>query len=122
MASLAADSDRNYGEIHLSYDLSDILSEFEQIIFNVTGIELRFGVEASEEINLSAAATAEAWAEGTSWEDLVFYTKAEEGDLVRLLSRTGEALLQVANLRESNPKAAAIARETAEIIFREPIR
>ncbi|HEX8287615.1 MAG TPA: hypothetical protein VF556_06465 [Pyrinomonadaceae bacterium] len=122
MASLAADSDRNYGEIHLSYDLSDILSEFEQIIFNVTGIELRFGVEASEEINLSAAATAEAWAEGTSWEDLVFYTKAEEGDLVRLLSRTGEALLQVANLRESNPKAAAIARETAEIILREPIR
>ena len=122
MASLAADSDRNYGEIHLSYDLSDILSEFEQIIFNVTGIELRFGVEASEEINFSAAATAEAWAEGESWEDLVFYTKAEEGDLVRLLSRTGEALLQVANLRDSNPKAAAIARQTAELILREPIR
>jgi len=122
MASLAADSDRNYGEIHLSYDLSDILSEFEQIIFDVTGVEWKYGVEASEEINFSAAATAEAWAEGTSWEDLVFYTKAEEGDLVRLLSRTGEALLQVANLRDSNPNAAAIARETAAIILREPIR
>jgi ATP-dependent RNA helicase HelY len=122
MASLAADSDRNYGEIHLSYDLSDILSKFEQIIFDVTGIEWRYGVEASEEINFSAAATAEAWAEGASWEDLVFYTKAEEGDLVRLLSRTGEALLQVANLRDSNPNAAAIARETATIILREPIR
>jgi len=122
MASLAADSDRNYGEIHLSYELSDILSEFESIIFNVTGIEWKFGVEASEEINFSAAATAEAWAEGASWEDLVFYTKAEEGDLVRLLSRTGEALLQVANLRDSNPNAAAIARETAAIILREPIR
>jgi hypothetical protein len=41
---------------------------------------------------------------------------------VRLLSRTGEALLQVANLRESNPKAAAIARETAALMLREPIR
>lgn len=122
MASVAADSDRNYGEMHLSYDLSDVLSEFEQIIHKVTGVEWRFGVEASEEINISAAATAEAWAEGASWEDLVFYTKAEEGDLVRLLSRTGEALLQVASLRESNPKAAAIARETAELILREPIR
>jgi hypothetical protein len=49
-------------------------------------------------------------------------TKAEEGDLVRLLSRTGEALMQIAHLRESNPKAAEIARETAEIMLREPIR
>lgn len=122
MASLAADSDRNYGEIHLSYELSDVLSEFEQLIFAVSGVEWKFGVQPTEEINFSAAATAEAWASGASWEDLVFDTKAEEGDLVRLLSRTGEALLQVANLRESNPKAAAIARETAQIILREPIR
>jgi DSHCT (NUC185) domain len=49
-------------------------------------------------------------------------TKAEEGDLVRLLSRTGEALLQIANLKKSNPEAAEIARATAEIILREPIR
>lgn len=122
MASLAADSDRNYGEIHLSYELSDVLSEFEQLIFAVSGVEWKYGVQPTEEINFSAAATAEAWASGASWEDLVFDTKAEEGDLVRLLSRTGEALLQVANLRESNPKAAAIARETAAIILREPIR
>jgi superfamily II RNA helicase len=122
MASIAADSDRNYGEIHLSYELSDILSEFEQIIFEVSGVEWKYGVQPTEEINLSAAATAEAWTEGASWDDLVFYTKAEEGDLVRLLSRTGEALLQVANLRESNPKAAALARETAELILREPVR
>ncbi|HEX8636957.1 MAG TPA: hypothetical protein VF692_02760 [Pyrinomonadaceae bacterium] len=122
MASLAADSDRNYGEIHLSYELSDVLSEFEQLIYAVSGVEWKYGVQPTEEINFSAAATAEAWASGASWEDLVFDTKAEEGDLVRLLSRTGEALLQVANLRESNPKAAAIARETAAIMLREPIR
>lgn len=122
MASLAADSDRNYGEIHLSYELSDVLSEFEQLIYAVSGVEWKYGVQPTEEINFSAAATAEAWASGAAWEDLVFDTKAEEGDLVRLLSRTGEALLQVANLRESNAKAAAIARETATIILREPIR
>jgi superfamily II RNA helicase len=68
-----------------------------------------FGVERAEEINLSAAATAESWAGGMNWEELVFRTKAEEGDLVRLLSRTGEALRQ-------------IARQTAEIILREPIK
>ena len=49
-------------------------------------------------------------------------TRAEEGDLVRLLSRTGEALLQIAGLRGTHAQAAALASQAAEIILREPIR
>lgn len=122
MAALAADSDRNYGELYLSYDLQDTLSAFESIIYEVSGVEWKNGVQPTEEINFSAAATAENWVDGMDWNDLVFKTNAEEGDLVRLLSRTAEALLQIANLRDSNPKAAEIARETADIILREPIK
>ena len=122
MAALAADSDRNYGELHLSDKILDVLTEFEDIIYEVSGVEWKLGVEPADEINFSAAAAAERWVDGTAWETLVAQTKAEEGDLVRLLSRTGEALLQLAQLRESNPKAAEIARETAEIMLREPIR
>ncbi len=122
MAALAADSDRNYGELHLSDKILEILTEFEEIVFQVSSAEWKFGVEPADEMNFSAAAAAERWAGGMSWNDLVFYTKAEEGDLVRLLSRTGEALMQVAHLRDSNPRAAEIARATADIIMREPIR
>jgi len=122
MASLAADSDRNYGELYLSDEILDVLTKFEDIIFNVSNIEWKNGVEPAPEMNFSAAATAERWADGMNWSDLVFQTKAEEGDLVRLLSRTGEALMQVAHLKDSNAEAAAIARATAEIILREPIR
>jgi superfamily II RNA helicase len=122
MAALAGDSDRNYGELHLSDKILDTLTEFEDIVFAVSGVEWKFGVEPAPEMNFSAAATAEHWADGANWENLVRETKAEEGDLVRLLSRTGEALLQIANLKKSNPAAAEIARETAEIILREPIR
>jgi superfamily II RNA helicase len=57
-----------------------------------------------------------------AWSDLVNRTKAEEGDLVRLLSRTGEALLQIAHLKDANPAAADAARMTSEIILREPVR
>jgi superfamily II RNA helicase len=57
-----------------------------------------------------------------SWSDLVFQTKAEEGDLVRLLSRTGEALMQLANLKDEHAEAAQLARKTAAFILREPIR
>lgn len=122
MAALAADSERNYGELYLSDTILDTLSEFEEIVFQVSGVEWKNGVEPAPEMNFSAAAAAEAWADGMDWNELVTRTKAEEGDLVRLLSRTGEALLQIGNLRESNPKSAEIARQTAEVVLREPIR
>ncbi|MGQ0540518.1 MAG: hypothetical protein ACT4O9_01550 [Blastocatellia bacterium] len=122
MASLAADSDRDYGELYLSDELLDVVNTFEEIILAVSNVEWKAGIEPTEEINLSAAAAAEHWTAGMPWDELVRRTRAEEGDLVRLLSRTGEALMQIAFLKASNPKASAIARETAEIILREPVR
>ena len=122
MAALAADSDRNYGELYLSDEILEVLTKFEDIIYEVSNVEWKNGVEPAPEMNFSAAAAAERWTDGMSWSELVLRTKAEEGDLVRLLSRTGEALMQVAHLKESNAEAAAIARQTAEIILREPIR
>ncbi len=122
MAALAADSDRNFGELHLSDKLLDTLGKAENIIFDVSGIEWKNGVETAPEINLSAAATVETWADGMSWSDLVFRTKAEEGDLVRLLSRTGEALMQLAYLKDEHVEAAQLARKTADVILRAPVR
>ncbi len=122
MAALAADPDRNYGDLYLSDKLLGVLTELEDVIYDVSNAEWKAGVEPAEEINFSAAAAAERWVEGMAWDDLVYRTKAEEGDLVRLLSRTGEALLQIANLRDSNPKAAETARATSDIILREPVR
>ncbi len=122
MAALAADSDRNFGELYLSDKLLDILGKAEEIIFDVSNVEWKNGVEPAPEMNFSAAATVETWADGISWSDLVHETQAEEGDLVRLLSRTGEALMQLSYLKESNAAAAAAARKTADIILREPIR
>ena len=122
MAALAADSDRNFGELYLSDKLLEVLSKAEEIIFDVSNVEWKNGVEPAPEMNFSAAASVETWANGMSWSDLVYETKAEEGDLVRLLSRTGEALMQLSYLKESNPEAAAMARKTADVILREPIR
>ncbi|MEP7211439.1 MAG: hypothetical protein ABI791_00070 [Acidobacteriota bacterium] len=122
MASLAADSDRNYGDLYLSGELLDTISTLEEVIFDVSNAEWNEGIEPAEEINLSAAAAAERWASGIEWTQLVDKTKAEEGDLVRLLSRTGEALMQIANLKDSNPEAAQTAKETAMIILRSPVR
>ncbi|MFM9905553.1 MAG: hypothetical protein ACKVQJ_13400 [Pyrinomonadaceae bacterium] len=122
MASVASDADRSYGEMRASRAMTDILANFEDLVIKVSNVEWKNGIEPAEEINYSAAAAAERWTAGMEWDELADRTKAEEGDLVRLLSRTGEALRQISNLRESNPKAAAIASAAADAILREPVR
>jgi superfamily II RNA helicase len=122
MAALAADEDRDYGELPLDDALVTALARFEEIAYRVATEEWKEEIEPTPEVNFSAAATAARWAEGTRWEDLVRETRAEEGDLVRMLSRTGESLLQIAGLRDAHTAAARTAAIAAAAILREPVR
>jgi superfamily II RNA helicase len=122
ISALVADADRDYGELELDDSIVSILIRFEEVSFEVSNEEWKQGIEAAAEINFSAAAAAALWADGAAWPELVRETRAEEGDLVRLLSRTGEALLQIAGLRETHQKAANLAAQAAEIVLREPVR
>jgi ATP-dependent RNA helicase HelY len=122
IAALVADEDRDYGELELDDGIVSLLIKFEEVSFDVANEEWKEGIEAAAEINFSAAAAAALWAGGAEWTELVHETRAEEGDLVRLLSRTGEALLQIAGLRETHQKAANLAAQAAEIVLREPVR
>ena len=122
IAALVADEDRDYGEVELDDAVVTLLVKFEEIAFEVSTEEWKQGIEAVPEINFSAAAAAARWAGGSGWSELVSETRAEEGDLVRLLSRTGEALLQIAGLRQTHAEAARLAATTAEMVLREPVR
>ena len=122
MAALAADADRDYGELELDDALVAALARFEEVAYKVATEEWNRGLEPAPEINFSAAATAARWVAGEEWADLVRETRAEEGDLVRMLSRTGESLLQVAGLKRAQPAAARVAAQAAEVILREPVR
>jgi superfamily II RNA helicase len=122
MAALAADEERDYGELELDDKLVNTLARFDEVAYAVATQEWKQGLEPAPEINFSAAATASHWAAGLDWADLVQETRAEEGDLVRMLSRTGESLLQIAGLRHAQPAAARSAERAAAAILREPVR
>ena len=122
MAALTADEDRDYGELELNDDMLDALGRFDEIGFKVSSEEWKYGLEPAPELNFSAAGAAVRWAGGTDWSQIVSETRAEEGDLFRMFSRTGEALLQIAGLRRSHPEAANMAAAVAEMVLREPIR
>jgi len=122
VAALTADEDRDYGELELDDDIVTSLSRFEDIGFKVSAEEWKHGVEPSPDLNFSAAGAAVHWADGAEWSRIVRETRAEEGDLFRMFSRTGEALLQLAGLHRTHPQAAQMAANVAEVVLREPIR
>ena len=122
MAALTADEDRDYGDLELDDDIVTSLSKFEDIGFKVSAEEWKYGIDPSPELNFSAAGAAVLWASGASWPEIVRQTRAEEGDLFRMFSRSGEALLQIAGLHRSHPQAAQMASAAAEVVLREPIR
>jgi hypothetical protein len=122
MAALTADDDRDYGELELADSLVSSLAQFEDIGFRVSTEEWKYGIEPAPELNFSAAGAAAAWATGSDWPTLAHETRAEEGDLFRMLSRTGESLLQIAGLKKAHPEAARLAAIAAEAILREPVR
>ena len=121
-AALAADAERDYGQLEIDDALVQTLAAFERIAYEVGSVEWQQQIEPAPEINFSAAAAAARWARGAAWDTLVRETRAEEGDLFRMLSRTGESLLQISNLHESQPRAARVAAEAAAAVLREPVR
>lgn len=122
LAALTADEDRDYGELELDDTVVSTLGQFEEIGFAVATEEWEQGIEPAPELNFSAAGAAARWAAGMEWTTLVQKTRAEEGDLFRMLSRTGEALLQIAGLRKAHAQAAQVAWIAAESVLREPVR
>jgi superfamily II RNA helicase len=122
MAALTADEDRDYGQLELEDELVTALAQFEDVGFKVATAEWKFGIEPAPELNFSAAAAAARWAGGMEWSAMVAETRAEEGDLFRMLSRTGEALLQIAGLRRTHQIAAQRAGVAADAVLREPVR
>jgi superfamily II RNA helicase len=122
MAALTADEDRDYGELELEDDVVASLARFEDLGFKVSAEEWKHGLDPAPELNFSAAGAAVRWASGAAWSEIVRETRAEEGDLFRMFSRTGEALLQIAGLRRSHPQAATMASTVGELVLREPIR
>ena len=62
IAALAADEDRDYGELELDDAVVSLLVQFEEISFEVSNEEWKQSIEAAPEINFSAAAAAAHWA------------------------------------------------------------
>ena len=75
----------------------------------------------NQNISFWPAAALYIWAKGASWEELMDLFRINEGDMASLIVRTSDHLRQVANLSETHPRLASMAKKTAELILREPV-
>ena len=62
-----------------------------------------------------------SWAHEEPWENICTLYDFAEGDLARLIMRTGENLRQIAKLEESFPQVAKTARQAIDLILKEPV-
>ena len=61
------------------------------------------------------------WAHDKPWEELVSQSDFAEGDLARLILRTGENLRQISKLDDTFPGIAKTAKEAIDLILKEPV-
>ena len=99
IAALAADEDRDYGELELDDAIVSLLVQFEEISFEVSTEEWKQGIEAAPRNKLFSRCRRRALGRresiGKSW----FMKLAPRKAIwCGFLSRTGEALLQIAGL------------------------
>ncbi|SMC41784.1 DEAD/DEAH box helicase [Desulfocicer vacuolatum DSM 3385] len=62
-----------------------------------------------------------SWAMGVPWDQVVEESVFAEGDLARLVLRTGENLRQLFGVSDTFPRIAENSREAIDMIFREPV-
>ncbi len=61
------------------------------------------------------------WAHDEPWENICTLYDFSEGDLARLIMRTGENLRQIAKLDDTFPDLAKTARQAIDLILKEPV-
>ncbi len=67
------------------------------------------------------AAALFTWTAGESWERVIELTSIDEGDLAMLVFRTADNLRQIASLEDTHPQLAEKAKETVQLLLREPV-
>jgi len=70
---------------------------------------------------LWVASAIYGWASGVEWDRIIQRSKIADGDLAMLISRTADSLHQIASLKDSHPKASALAATARRAILREPV-
>jgi superfamily II RNA helicase len=85
-------------------------------------VQIRYRLDMPTRVHSDASGLTQLWAEEVEWEYLMSLTNLDEGDVVRIFRRTLDMLEQIAHAPMLDDALHALARETARLLNREPVR
>jgi superfamily II RNA helicase len=98
------------------------IQEVVRIAREMRSVQHRYRLDMPTRVHSDASGLTQLWAEEVEWEYLMGLTNLDEGDVVRICRRTLDMLEQIAHAPMLDDALHALARETARVLNREPVR
>ena len=120
--ALCCDSNRPTSCVYgPSEELDEVLESLAPYGSRVASLQFENQMDAPVNLSRPVAALVEAWAAGSSWDQVRRDTNLDEGDIARVFRRTAELLAQVPRAREIPAETRRAAAKAATLVLRPPI-
>ena len=101
--------------------LDEALRSLEPDGARVASLQFENRMDAPVNLSKPVAALVEAWAAGSSWDQVRRDTNLDEGDIARVFRRTAELLAQVPRAGDIPAETRRAAKTAAALVLRPPI-
>jgi superfamily II RNA helicase len=98
------------------------LQQITRLARDLRAVQRRNRLELNTRIHADASGITQLWAEEVDWDYLMSLTNLDEGDVVRILRRTGDLLEQIQHAPMLAESLQETARLAAALLDREPVR
>jgi hypothetical protein len=120
--ALCCDSNRPTSCVYgPSEELETVLESLEPYGSEIASLQFENNMDAPVNLSKPVAALVEAWAAGSSWDQVRGDTNLDEGDIARVFRRTAELLAQVPRARTIPAETRRAAAKAATLVLRPPI-
>ncbi len=104
-----------------SFRVNDVLNEIESVKSLVSSKQLEFHIEFPILLEKDLTGIISQWARGEKWQELIFNTSLDEGDVVRIIRRTIDLLSQIQYCNGLSNKLKKNAKLTLKALDRFPV-
>jgi superfamily II RNA helicase len=114
--------DNQYSRLRFSKEGRTVTYQIQGVIKSVQRLQEKYRIETPMILNPIASGLVEAWIDGAAWSHLVRSTSIDEGDLVRIIRRTGDVLRQLSRINYVSSTLSDTAHLAVKALYRDPIR
>ena len=123
VCSVIFDSTREniYCRLSSSPQVIEVTRGLRKLVKELEHLQHQYRLDAPLRVNPVVAGLVEAWVDGVEWDQVIYSTSLDEGDVVRLLRRSADMLRQLARIELVPGELSRTASAALKTLHREPI-